>query len=145
LAKEFGRTVIGVKMDLLQDAEIERVVGLAQETGIPLTSCSRPRVAIALAASAGLRCCRCSREDESRSAGVALRRSPPPIDATGSQGNGTASMSSAMLVGARAAHRTSATSQPCAILRRFAGRSRSSSVLPCEETKPTQASAVGGR
>jgi hypothetical protein len=55
LAKEFGRTVIGVKMDLLQDAEIERVVGLAQETGIPLTSCSRPRVAIALAASAGLR------------------------------------------------------------------------------------------
>ena len=36
LAKEFGRTVIGVKMDLLQDAEIERVVGIAQETGIPL-------------------------------------------------------------------------------------------------------------
>jgi 3-oxoacyl-[acyl-carrier protein] reductase len=36
LAKEFGRTVIGVKMDLLQDAEIERVVGLAQATGIPL-------------------------------------------------------------------------------------------------------------
>ena len=36
MAKEFGRTVIGVQMDLLQDAEIERVVGLAKNTGIPL-------------------------------------------------------------------------------------------------------------
>lgn len=36
LAAETGRTCLGVKMDLAQDAEIEAVAALAADTGIPL-------------------------------------------------------------------------------------------------------------
>jgi NAD(P)-dependent dehydrogenase (short-subunit alcohol dehydrogenase family) len=36
LAKEFGRTFVGVKMDLLLDADIEKVVKITSETKIPL-------------------------------------------------------------------------------------------------------------